>query len=69
MNDPPTEVVLNSTGVPENSPAGTIIGPLSTKDEDLGQTHTYQVLEIANVSDASELDERTRVAAVLYFLC
>ncbi|XP_065192577.1 cadherin-23-like [Sycon ciliatum] len=52
-NDPPTEVVLNSTGILENSPLGTVIGTLSTVDSDIGQTYTYSVQEIVNISDDS----------------
>eukprot|EP00117_Sycon_ciliatum_P021146 scpid22649/ scgid18623/ Cadherin-related tumor suppressor; Protein fat len=52
-NDPPTEVVLNSTGVAEDSPLGTDIGTLSTKDGDIGQTYTYTVLPYLNITDSS----------------
>ena len=41
VNDPPTNVILSSNTVQENSPPGTLIGNLSAVDEDAGDSHTF----------------------------
>ena len=58
MNDQPTGILLNHSSVPENSPPGTVIGTLSSVDEDKGQTHVYSVLPFGNVTDSSECIQR-----------
>ena len=50
VNDQPTKVVLKTKGVYENSAPGTIIGELTTEDEDRGQNHTYALVPIGHVS-------------------
>ena len=50
MNDPPTEIFLNSSGIPETASIGTVIGTLSTADQDRGQTHIYRVIPFGNVT-------------------
>ena len=44
VNDRPTLVELNSKGVLENSPGGTLVGWLHTIDEDVGQSHSYSII-------------------------
>ena len=41
---PPTGVFLSADSILEGSPVGTVIGRLQTKDTDLGDTHTYELL-------------------------
>jgi hypothetical protein len=43
VNSPPTDISLDTTGVPENQPAGTAVGTLSTVDPDAGNTFTYSL--------------------------
>ena len=40
-NDAPTDIGLSNDAVDENQPAGTVVGVLSTSDEDAGATHSY----------------------------
>ena len=44
VNEAPTDIALSNASVPENEPAGTVIGTLSTTDQDAGQTHTFTVV-------------------------
>ncbi|XP_065053229.1 protocadherin Fat 4-like isoform X4 [Rhopilema esculentum] len=44
VNDRPQDITLSSTIVAENSPSGTIVGTLSTVDEDAGQTHIFNLI-------------------------
>jgi VCBS repeat-containing protein len=41
VNTPPTGATLTPATVPENSPAGTVVGTLSAIDPDIGDTHTF----------------------------
>lgn len=43
-NDTPTLVSLSSATIPENSATGTVVGLLSTADEDVADTHTYSLV-------------------------
>ncbi|XP_022800387.1 protocadherin Fat 4-like [Stylophora pistillata] len=44
VNDAPTGIVLpQGTAIAENTKVGSLIGELSTLDEDRGQTHTYLI--------------------------
>jgi hypothetical protein len=40
-NNPPTDIILTGSSVPENQPSGTTVGTLSTADPDVGNTFTY----------------------------
>ncbi|MEO9474579.1 MAG: Ig-like domain-containing protein [Cyclobacteriaceae bacterium] len=42
-NDVPTGLELSSTEVSENTAIGTVVGTLSTSDQDAGDTHTYDL--------------------------
>ncbi len=44
-NDPPINLQLDENLVKENSPIGTLIGAFSVKDEDIYQTHIFQLIE------------------------
>src|SRR5262249_37944324 len=46
-NQPPTGLALSSATVPENSPAGPVVGTVSTADPDAGDTFTYTLLDSA----------------------
>ena len=41
VNSDPTDIMLSSNAVAENSPTGSFIGTLSSTDLDTGDTHTY----------------------------
>lgn len=51
VNEAPTDLTLSNNTVDESNPIGTVVGILSTTDEDDGQTHTYTL-----VSGPSDLD-------------
>ena len=53
-NDFPTDILLNHSSVLENSPSGTVIGTLSSVDEDKGQTLICSVLPFGNVTDSGK---------------
>ena len=44
VNDRPTQITFNSSGLKENSPGDTFVGELGTVDEDMGQTHVYSII-------------------------
>ena len=44
INHAPTDIILSSDSVDENSPCGTEVGTLSSIDEDGGDTHTYRLI-------------------------
>ena len=67
VNEAPIQLALSADHVVENSLDGTVIGTLSTLDPDMGDTHTYQLLDDAEgrfqlvgnqlqVADGSRLD-------------
>lgn len=43
-NDTPTQITLSNNRITENDPVGTLIGTLTTTDEDVADTHTYSIL-------------------------
>jgi subtilisin-like proprotein convertase family protein len=51
VNDPPTDVKISNSSVPENSPIGTVVGSFSTTDADDGDTHTYSFVSGAGDAD------------------
>ncbi len=44
VNDAPSDIAMDITNIDENVPVGTLIGNISTTDQDAGDTHTYAVL-------------------------
>ncbi|GEM_PF-1599657 len=42
-NDRPNDVLLSESSVEENLPVGTVVGTLTTTDQDTGDTHTYSL--------------------------
>ncbi|MEM7297411.1 MAG: hypothetical protein AAF391_03995, partial [Bacteroidota bacterium] len=46
--DGPTDIALSNTSVNENVALGTVVGSLSTTDQDVGDTHTYEILSTFN---------------------
>lgn len=57
-NDPPTAIVLSASELSENAASGSEIGVLETTDEDVDDTHTYDL--VAGDGD----DDNTRFAIV-----
>ena len=43
----PTDISLSNASVDENSPDSTVVGAFTTTDQDLGDTHTYSLLDDA----------------------
>ncbi|MEP0984557.1 cadherin domain-containing protein [Ekhidna sp.] len=41
LNEDPTDIDLSNNTVEESNPIGTLVGSLSSTDEDAGQSHTY----------------------------
>ncbi len=67
-NDPPQDVGLSGGTVAENSPAGTVVGTLSTLDPDAGDSHTYTLADDAGGRFVVAGDEvRVAAGAVLDF--
>jgi len=50
-NSAPTDISLSSSSVPENRPADTTVGTLSTVDPDAGDTHTLSLVAGAGSTD------------------
>ena len=53
-NDAPTAINLSNDRITENSPAGSVVGTLSSTDPDSGDTHTYALVPGAG-SDGNAL--------------
>jgi O-glycosyl hydrolase len=51
VNEAPTAISLLNSSVPENQPAGTAVGTLSTTDPDVGDTFTYSLVSGAGSVD------------------
>lgn len=50
-NHPPTDIALSNASLPQNRPAGTIIGSLSATDSDAGDSCTYSLVAGAGSGD------------------
>jgi RHS repeat-associated protein len=44
INEAPTQLVLDTTSVAENSPIGTLVGKFTSTDPDLGDSHSYSLV-------------------------
>ena len=44
VNEPPTDIALSTSSVPENKPSGTVVGMLWTTDPDSGESTSYEIL-------------------------
>lgn len=44
VNEAPTDIALNNNTIDESNPTGTVVGSLSTTDEDLGQSYIYTLV-------------------------
>ncbi len=53
-NVDPTDIQLDGNSVPENQPAGTVVGTFSTTDADAGDTHTYSLVSGGGSTDNSQ---------------
>src|SRR5262249_21011380 len=51
VNEAPTDVAVSPNSVPENQPAGTVVGSFSTSDPDAGNTFTYALVAGAGDDD------------------
>ncbi|WP_341884221.1 cadherin domain-containing protein, partial [Synechococcus sp. UW140] len=52
VNEAPTDLTFTSSGINENSPAGTVIGTLSATDPDSGSSFTYALVAGNGTNDA-----------------
>ena len=69
-NRPPTNITLSNAGVPENRPAGTVVGTLDAADADAGDTHTFALINGNGSADnaAFAIDgDQLKTAAVFDF--
>jgi hypothetical protein len=55
-NDAPTDIILSTTTIPENSEINTVVGTLTAVDEDAGDTHTFSLVTGAGSTDNSEFN-------------
>ncbi|MCO6454279.1 MAG: cadherin domain-containing protein, partial [Pirellulaceae bacterium] len=53
QNDPPTDIALSSTSLPENAGANAVVGDFSTVDVDTGDTYTYALATGSGDADNS----------------
>ncbi|MCA9093850.1 MAG: cadherin repeat domain-containing protein, partial [Planctomycetaceae bacterium] len=51
VNEPPTEILLSNSEVPENSPSGTVVGNFTTIDQDGAGTFTYSLVSGTGSTD------------------
>jgi Bacterial Ig domain/RTX calcium-binding nonapeptide repeat (4 copies) len=51
QNRRPTDIVLSSSAIAENGPAGAVVATLATTDPDAGSTHTYALVPGAGAAD------------------
>ncbi|MGB5925687.1 MAG: cadherin domain-containing protein [Dehalococcoidia bacterium] len=56
VNEPPTNIGLSSSTVPENQLAGSIVGAFSTTDPDSGNTFTYALVSGTGDTDNGSFD-------------
>ncbi|MEZ6032437.1 MAG: FG-GAP-like repeat-containing protein [Planctomycetaceae bacterium] len=52
-NDPPTDILLSSTTVSENTASGTFVGSLQSVDADILDSHSYQLVAGSGDADNS----------------
>jgi hypothetical protein len=50
-NSPPTDIALSNNTLPENQPANTVVGLLSTTDPNVGDTFTYTLVSGTGATD------------------
>jgi len=51
VNEPPTDLTLSNTTVPENQPVGTTVGAFGTADPDAGNAFTYTLVSGTGSTD------------------
>jgi outer membrane protein assembly factor BamB len=68
VNEPPNGIALSPANVYENSAIGTVIGTLSGSDPDVGDSHTYSLVDTANYPDnqAFAIDGEELLAAIKF---
>ena len=52
----PTAIAASNTSIPENRPAGTPIGTLSTTDPDMGETFSYSLVPTSTSGDNAKFE-------------
>ncbi|MEQ9219471.1 MAG: Ig-like domain-containing protein [Cyclobacteriaceae bacterium] len=55
-NDAPTDIGLSSTSIDESNPTGTVVGMLSSSDEDESQNHSYSLVSGSGDTDNASFD-------------
>ncbi len=58
-NEAPTAIALDNNNIDENSTSDTVIGTLTTTDPDVGDSHTYELIENAGGRFTINNDELT----------
>ncbi len=64
VNEAPTEVSISAASIDENSAIGTVIGVLSTTDEDSGDTFTYTLASATSDNDSFAIDGSNLITGV-----
>ena len=69
-NRPPTDILIADNSVPEDQPAGTVVGTLDAADADAGDSHTFALVNGAGDADNAAfaiVGDQLRSAAVFDF--
>jgi hypothetical protein len=66
-NDAPTGIVLSNSNVNDNAAIGTVVGILSTIDQDVGQTYTYLRVGGADMDSFQIIGDTLKTARVLSY--
>lgn len=63
VNEAPTAIAIDASYIDENVTVGSVVGALSTTDEDNGDTFTYSLAAGTNDNDAFDIDGANLVTA------
>jgi len=55
-NEAPTDITLSASTIPENEPAGTVVGAFTTTDPDAGDSHIYELVAGEGDGDNASFD-------------
>lgn len=68
VNEAPTDILLSNNTVFENEPEGTLVGELSTLDEDLDENHNYSIIDLDGDVPFYIEDDRLYTETMLYVI-
>lgn len=64
VNEPPMNITLSSTSVPENQSIGTVVSILSTTDPDVGESYSYELLPAGDAASFAIVGNQLRTAGL-----